>query len=852
MAQPLLKRTFSRLRGKNRSRRKTEPQVNDATAQPHVTPRNSGASGAAAAGPRSPPLGRLAVPWARRGAAPVCAKSECAQDKPAGGATTHPKTTAAVAANELPGRRAYLQSLERSSRDWVLSSAPDEAGGSQSATTDIWYNPIPEEERARLETTGNPAQGGKEALSAAAGAVGCSSSESAGKDWPSVKSFHVGHRIDRAAVAPGSSEGADPRPALPRKGGVMDRLMSPGAVRKLSLKMRKLPELRRKISLRSSRVGQGGGDGNASDVLSRYHLDSSAPPAARSATKGGYLSDGDSPEASPRQPSHPASFRHVVSGMLSVHLLALDLERTKTNEWDESREIFLAIQIDGMARARTSLLRPRGHSVPLDHTFRLELERARRLGVAVLSPAARFDRAARPGNVVCCLGGVALPPLFKGSGARQLSVKLEPQGRLDIKVSLQERRDAQGAANPSGPAHVFGVELRRLLEEERSVGGVPLLVQKTVAEIERRGLKTVGLYRLCGSAAVKKQLRDGFERDGSAVRLGEDLYPDVNVLTGILKDFLRELPSSLITAALYEAVREAMTRRPAPPPSPDVRWATVELLSCLPVPERVRRLGQGRQAGLGQGRLGRTRPPLPAERWPPSLLLQATLTLLLDHLSLVAHFSPRNRMTHRNLAVCFGPVLLKRAAEAKGGPGGGEASGDSARAVDFKLHIEALHYLLRLWPVPTHRIPAGADDDDICPAPRPKPTCQRPDGGALEAVWRRGRGTVARLDSPPPANRYAGDWSGQRLAPGRDVEYDEVARSESDPGGEDDDDDDDDEEEEDGGEPWRSGARRAPRCCAEDLLDFDAPFNCRLSLKDFDGLINDLDRELAKRVNICT
>ncbi|XP_037134655.1 rho GTPase-activating protein SYDE1 isoform X2 [Syngnathus acus] len=784
MAQPLLKRTFSRLRGKNRSRRKTEPQVNDATAQSHVTPRNSGASGgeAAVAGPRSPPLGRLAVPWARRGAAPVCAKSECAQDKPAGGATTHPKTAAAVA-NELPGRRAYLQSLERSSRDWVLSSAPDEAGGSQSATTDIWYNPIPEEERARLETTGGPAQGGKEALSAAA--VGCSSSDSAG---------------------------ADPRPALPRKGGVMDRLMSPGAVRKLSLKMRKLPELRRKISLRSSRVGQGGGDGNASDVLSRYHLDSSAPPAARSATKGGYLSDGDSPEASPRQPSHPASFRHVVSGMLSVHLLALDLERTKTKESDESRDIFLAIQIDGMARARTSLLRPRGHSLPLDHTFRLELERARRLGVAVLSPAARFDRAARPGNVVCCLGGVALPPLFKGSGARQLSVKLEPQGRLDIKVSLQERRDAQGAANPSGPARVFGVELRRLLEEERSAGGVPLLVQKTVAEIERRGLKAVGLYRLCGSAAVKKQLRDGFESDSSAVWLGEDLYPDVNVLTGILKDFLRELPSSLITAALYEVVREAMTRRPAPPPSPDVRWATVELLSCLPVPER------------------------------------ATLTLLLDHLSLVAHFSPRNRMTHRNLAVCFGPVLLKRAAEAKGGPGGGEASGDSARAVDFKLHIEALHYLLRLWPVPTHRIPAD-DDDDVCPAPRPKPTCQRPDGGASEAVWRRGRGAVARLDSPPPANRYAGDWSGQRLAPGRDAEYDEVARSESDPGGEDDDDDDGGGG---GGEAWRSGARRAPRCCAEDLLDFDAPFNCRLSLKDFDGLINDLDRELAKRVNICT
>lgn len=36
-----------------------------------------------------------------------------------------------------------------------------------------------------------------------------------------------------------------------------------------------------------------------------------------------------------------------------------------------------------------------------------------------------------------------------------------------------------------------------------------------------------------------------------------------------------------------------------------------------------------------------------------------------------------------------------------------------------------------------------------------------------------------------------------------------------------------------------------------DFMDFDAPFNCRLSLKDFDILIHDLDRELAKQINIC-
>lgn len=45
-------------------------------------------------------------------------------------------------------------------------------------------------------------------------------------------------------------------------------------------------------------------------------------------------------------------------------------------------------------------------------------------------------------------------------------------------------------------------------------------------------LQVVGLYRLCGSAAVKKELREAFERDSHAVELCENMYPDVNVITG--------------------------------------------------------------------------------------------------------------------------------------------------------------------------------------------------------------------------------------------------------------------------------------------------------------------------------
>lgn len=60
---------------------------------------------------------------------------------------------AATSVSTKSGQRAYLQSLDRSSRAWVLSSgktqASDEACGlQQESGSNIWYNPIPEEEDA--------------------------------------------------------------------------------------------------------------------------------------------------------------------------------------------------------------------------------------------------------------------------------------------------------------------------------------------------------------------------------------------------------------------------------------------------------------------------------------------------------------------------------------------------------------------------------------------------------------------------------------------------------------------------------------------------------------------------------
>lgn len=79
--------------------------------------------------------------------------------------------------------------------------------------------------------------------------------------------------------------------------------------------------------------------------------------------------------------------------------------------------------------------------------------------------------------------------------------------------------------------------------------------------------------------------------------------------------------------------------------------------------------------------------------------------------------------------------------------------------------------------VPTHRASA---DDNI--SPRVAQTVLFPEEESV--VSRRSRGGTTRLESPPPINRYAGDWSvcGPDLLLGQEADYDEVAGSDSDGG----------------------------------------------------------------------
>ncbi|XP_027507401.1 rho GTPase-activating protein SYDE2 isoform X2 [Corapipo altera] len=521
---------------------------------------------------------------------------------------------------------------------------------------EIWYNPIPEDDEPDLAgihlsaanslvAVGSPSvrykphPGGDSGMATSPHEGPTRSMESMGNNWTvqpgegsQADAAHPGDHVQQhrqkfackapnmpaaednpafkcpstgfgAALAPKadipSTEVSPPSPSPLKKSGSInwpfpDRIKSPRTVRKLSMKMKKLPELSRKLSVKGTSshsssdnppsllkgscrdtshtvsLPSSGNSATAAsrNVISRYHLDSSVSSqhtfkkkssrSSKSFNKGGYLSDGDSPELITKSGKHrhetkcgkgkeslPSNsgkteididaFRHYnfsdqpkcsqyISGLMSIHFYgAEDLKPPRI----DSKDVFCAIQVDSVNKARTALLTCRTTFLDMDHTFNIEIENAQHLKLVVFSwePTPRKNR-------VCCHGTVALPTLFRVTKTHQLAVKLEPRGLIYVKLSLMEQwENSLDGLDADREPVMFGVDARKVVEKENAGLMVPLLLQKCILEIEKRGCQVVGLYRLCGSAAVKKELREAFERDSKAVTLCESQYPDINVIT---------------------------------------------------------------------------------------------------------------------------------------------------------------------------------------------------------------------------------------------------------------------------------------------------------------------------------
>nr|XP_033814960.1 protein FAM13A isoform X2 [Geotrypetes seraphini] len=102
----------------------------------------------------------------------------------------------------------------------------------------------------------------------------------------------------------------------------------------------------------------------------------------------------------------------------------------------------------------------------------------------------------------------------------------------------------------TGSGKVFGISLLELQQQRRGLAqnGIPSVVCDVVEYLNASGgLRQEGLFRVCGSVRMVDQLRLKYE-NGEEVELARD--GDVNSAASLLKLFLRELPDSVITAAL--------------------------------------------------------------------------------------------------------------------------------------------------------------------------------------------------------------------------------------------------------------------------------------------------------------
>ncbi|NXJ95003.1 MYO9B protein, partial [Corythaixoides concolor] len=162
------------------------------------------------------------------------------------------------------------------------------------------------------------------------------------------------------------------------------------------------------------------------------------------------------------------------------------------------------------------------------------------------------------------------------------------------------------------PRH-FGVCVSSLTSESNSV---PIVMEKLLEYVEMHGLYTEGIYRKSGSANRMKELKQLLQADPNSVKL--ENYP-IHTITGILKQWLRELPDPLMTSAQYNDFLRAVEL----PEKQEQLCAIYSVLEQLP------------QANHN------------------------TLERLIFHLVKVALIEDVNRMSPSALAIVFAPCLLR-------------------------------------------------------------------------------------------------------------------------------------------------------------------------------------------------
>lgn len=87
---------------------------------------------------------------------------------------------------------------------------------------------------------------------------------------------------------------------------------------------------------------------------------------------------------------------------------------------------------------------------------------------------------------------------------------------------------------------------------------MPLMVAKCTNIVETKGLNIVGIYRIPGNTAAISNLNELINRNGMDEQtLSDPKWDDVNVVSSLLKLFIRSLPEPILPNELYGSFIDA-------------------------------------------------------------------------------------------------------------------------------------------------------------------------------------------------------------------------------------------------------------------------------------------------------
>lgn len=87
---------------------------------------------------------------------------------------------------------------------------------------------------------------------------------------------------------------------------------------------------------------------------------------------------------------------------------------------------------------------------------------------------------------------------------------------------------------------------------------MPLLIAKCTKIVETRGMNIVGIYRIPGNTAAISNLNELINRNGMDEQtLNDPKWHDVNVVSSLLKLFIRSLAEPIVSNELYGNFIEA-------------------------------------------------------------------------------------------------------------------------------------------------------------------------------------------------------------------------------------------------------------------------------------------------------